>query len=120
MGRKLASIRIVEDVAPVENSDNLDVITVLGWQVVTQRGEFKVGDEVVYCEIDSIMPEREVFDFLRPRHFRIKTIKLRGQISQGIAFPMTVLHGCRYPTDKRDNPTYTFKEGDDVTAPCLR
>ena len=91
MERKLASVQKVEDVSPVENSDNLDVISVLGWKVVSVRGEFKPGDLCVYCEIDSVLPEREEFEFLRPRKFRIKTLKLRGQISQGIAFPTTIL-----------------------------
>jgi RNA ligase (TIGR02306 family) len=73
-----------------------------------KKGEFKPGDRVVYCEIDSLLPERSEFEFLRassykpaqadatgavtlPAGFRIKTVKLRGQVSQGICFPLSVL-----------------------------
>jgi RNA ligase (TIGR02306 family) len=56
-----------------------------------KKGEFKEGDLCVYCEIDSVLPERPEFEFLRPRNFRIRTAKLRGQVSQGIAFPISIL-----------------------------
>ncbi len=62
---------------------------------------------MVYCEIDSLLPEVPAFEFLRkssfrpavdqgdvfrrPAGFRIKTVKLRGQVSQGICFPLSVL-----------------------------
>lgn len=89
--RQLASVQRVLGVNPVENSDNLDVVQVLGWKCVTKRGEFKEGDLVVYVEVDAILPEREEFEFMRSRHFRVKTVKLRGQISQGLVFPLSVL-----------------------------
>ena len=89
--RKLASIQRISDVRPHPNADKLDICTVLGWKVVTVRGEYKVGDLCVYCEIDSIMPERPEFEFLRQRNFRIRTVKLRGELSQGICFPLTIL-----------------------------
>jgi len=57
---------------------------------ICKKGEFKKGDLVVYCEIDSVIPERPEFEFLRSKNFRIRTIKLRGQISQGIIFPLTI------------------------------
>jgi len=88
--RQLASIQKIIDVQPIPNADAIEVATVLGWQVVIKKGEFKVGDLCVYCEIDSIMPPRPEFAFLQP-HFRIKTIRLRGQISQGICFPLALL-----------------------------
>jgi RNA ligase (TIGR02306 family) len=48
--------------------------------------------------------------------YRLKTVKLRGTISQGLALPLSILAGKKYPTDKRENPKYDFKEGDDVTS----
>ncbi|MDP2365101.1 MAG: RNA ligase (ATP), partial [Ignavibacteria bacterium] len=79
------------------------------------RGLHKINDMVVYCEVDSVLPESPEFEFLRPRNFRIKTVKLRGQISQGIVFPLSILEGRKYNTDTRENSTYTFILGDDVT-----
>jgi len=89
--RKLASIQKILALAPIEGADAIETATVLGWQLVVKKGEFQVGDYGVYCEIDSILPDKPEFEFLRPRGMRIKTIRLRGQISQGICFPLSVL-----------------------------
>jgi RNA ligase (TIGR02306 family) len=90
--RKLASVQRIIDIQPIENADSIEVATILGWKVVVKRGEFEVGDLCIYCEIDSIMPDKPEFEFLRDKKFRIKTIKLKGQISSGIAFPLTILN----------------------------
>ena len=89
--RKLASIQKIKALEPLENADAIEKATVLGWQLVVKKGEFKAGDLCVYCEIDSLMPDRPEFEFLRPRNMRIRTIRLRGQVSQGICFPLSVL-----------------------------
>lgn len=89
--RKLATIAKVEDIRVHPNADALELATIRGWQVVVKKGEFTNGDLCVYCEIDSLMPERPEYEFLAPRKYRIKTTKLRGEISQGIAFPLSVL-----------------------------
>ena len=106
--RKLASIQTVNAAGPISNADAIEKIRVLGWWVVVKKGEFKPGDRLVYCEIDSLLPERPEFEFLRPNcfknavtdasgtviqpaGFRIKTVKLRGQVSQGICFPLSIL-----------------------------
>jgi RNA ligase (TIGR02306 family) len=105
--RKLASIQTVSEVEVIANADTLERLRILGWWVVAKKGEFKPGDRLVYCEIDSLMPERPEFEFLRPSSykaaiveggstiqragFRIKTVKLRGQVSQGICFPLSIL-----------------------------
>lgn len=89
--RKLASIQRVEALSPIPNADAIEVARILGWEVVVKKGEFQVGEPVVYCEIDSRMPERPEFEFLRPRGFRIRTVRLRGQVSQGICFPVSLL-----------------------------
>lgn len=101
--RKLVSIQEVKEVNPIENADAIEVVKVLGWSVVTKKGEFKKGDKVVYAEIDSLFPEKEEFEFLRNSKFRIRTVKLRGQVSQGICFPLSIL------------PKGNYKIGDDVT-----
>lgn len=89
--RKLATIQKVLSLSPIPDADAIEVAQILGWKVVVKKGEFKVNDLVVYCEIDSLLPERQEFEFLRNSKFRIRTIKLRGQISQGICFPLTIL-----------------------------
>ncbi len=113
--RKLASIQTVNAVEPIPKADAIERVRVLGWWVVAKKGEHRPGDKVVYCEIDSLLPERPAFEFLRassfkparddsPAGFRIKTVKLRGQVSQGICFPLSIL--------SPDAPT---DEGADVT-----
>ena len=89
--RNLASIQRILNVRSIPNSDNLELAQVLGWHVVVQKGEFNVGDFCVYCEIDSLLPERPEFEFLRKVNFRIRTIRLRGAISQGICFPLSIV-----------------------------
>lgn len=99
--RKLASIQIIKDLQAIENSDNLLVATILGWKVVVNKKEnFKIGDKVVYFEIDSFLPIREEFEFLRKSSykndvilgdgFRLKSVRLRGQLSQGLILPLAV------------------------------
>ena len=95
--RKLASIREIKEIRPVENADAIEVTIVDGWECVVKKSEnFKVGDKIVYIEIDSIVPERPEFEFLRERKFRVRTIKLRKQISQGLVLPLSILPQGRY------------------------
>lgn len=89
--KDLATIQRVKNVRIHPNADALDIVQVLGWQVVTKRGEFKEGDLVVYVAIDTVLPEKPEFEFLRNKHFRIKPIRLRGEESAGICFPIDIL-----------------------------
>jgi RNA ligase (TIGR02306 family) len=92
--RKLASIQRITAIDPIPDADAIECASVLGWKVVVKKGEFQVGDLAVYMEIDSVPPDEEPYRFLwrntemRPNNFRIRTVKLRGQISQGILFPL--------------------------------
>jgi RNA ligase (TIGR02306 family) len=98
MERKLATIAKIDEIRPHPNADALELARIRGWQVVVKIGEFKPGDLCVYVEIDSVMPERPEFEFLAPRKYRIKTTKLRGEVSQGIAFPLRILDSCEKGT----------------------
>ncbi|PSK94609.1 RNA ligase (ATP) [Taibaiella chishuiensis] len=89
--RKLASIQRIRSLERIEGADVIEKATVLGWQLVVKKEEFKVGELCVYIEIDSVLPETAMFEFLRSKNFRIKTMKLRGQVSQGICFPLSIL-----------------------------
>lgn len=103
--RKLASIQRIVSISPIPGADRIVVAQVLGWQCVIKKDEFKVGDLVVYFEVDSILPQKPEFEFLRERKFRIRTIKLKKQISQGLIMPLSILP-----------PDIKMKEGDDVTT----
>jgi RNA ligase (TIGR02306 family) len=93
--RKLASIKIIKAILPIEGRDKIVLAIVDGWSVIVKKDEFQAGDKCVYCEIDSVMPELEQFEFLRSKKFRIKTMKMAGVISQGICFPLSILP-CGY------------------------
>lgn len=102
--RKLASIQKITDIQPIEGRDRIVLASVEGWHVIVTK-DFNVGDKVIYCEIDSVMPEKPEFEFLRPKKFHIKTMKMAGVLSQGICFPMDIL-----PEKYRD-----LDVGEDVT-----
>ena len=102
MERKLATIRKIDNIQPIEGADMIELATVGGWKVVVAKDvNHKVGDLVVYCEIDSFLPIEPEFEFLRKSSykkmadgtegFRLKTIKLMGVISQGLIVPLDVL-----------------------------
>lgn len=102
--RKLASIQTITDIHPIEGKDRIVLATVEGWHVIVTK-DFSVGDKVCYVEIDSLMPERPEFEFLRPKKFKIKTMKMGNAVSQGICFPLSIL-------PPRDTP---YEVGEDVT-----
>lgn len=103
--RKLASIQQINDIQPIEGKDRIVLATVEGWKVIVTK-DFNIGDKVVYIEIDSVLPEKPEFEFLRSKNFRIKTMKMGGAISQGICFPLSIL-----PEKYRD-----CEIGEDVTS----
>lgn len=92
--RKLASIKKIDSIKEHTNADALELAIIGGWQVVVKKDEFKVGDLCIFCEIDSILPPKPEFEFLKERNYRIKTIKLRGELSQGLILPLSVLDRC--------------------------
>ncbi|MEZ4362410.1 MAG: RNA ligase (ATP) [Kofleriaceae bacterium] len=94
MERKLVSIQVVSELAPIPGADNIEQARVMGWTVVTKKGEFAVGDRCVFFEIDSVLPDGPAWsEFLRTRGFRVRTLKLRGVLSQGLALPVSILEG---------------------------
>lgn len=101
--RRLATIQKIVNIQPIENADKIELATVLGWQVVVKKNEFKIGDLCIYIEIDSIVPDMSYFEFMRDRKFRVRTIKLRGQISQGLIVKIEDLLSTdfgKYPENK--------------------
>ncbi len=89
MERKLASIQKIISLDPIEGADFIEKATILGWECVVKKGDFKVNDLCVYFEIDSILPkDKEEFAFLESCNWRIKTTKRKKQVSQGLAVPL--------------------------------
>lgn len=104
--RKLATIRNVDEIRPIEGADAIELAVFGGWQVVVKKAqEINPGMPVVYCEIDSVFPEQQQYEFLRQDKFRLRTKKFRGALSQGIVFKI--------------NEVLTvgnYAEGEDVTG----
>lgn len=92
--RKLVTVAKIEDIKPIEGADSICAYRVRNWWVVDKKNKYSIEDLVLYYEIDSFIPIKEEFEFLRKSSykklpdgtegFRLKTIKLRGQISQGL------------------------------------
>ncbi len=96
--RKLASIQRIWKIEPIEGADRIELAHVLGWQCVVNKGQFKPMDLAIYFEVDSFLPIREEFEFMRSSSyrktdimgegFRLRTLKFRGHISQGLLQPI--------------------------------
>jgi RNA ligase (TIGR02306 family) len=100
MTRKLARIAQITDIKPIPDADAIECAVVEnGWNVVVKKGDYQVGDLAIYCEVDSWIPHK-LAPFLskgqEPREYngvkgeRLRTIKLRGQVSQGLLLPFDV------------------------------
>lgn len=131
--RKLASIQKIKEIIPIKDADKIEIAKVLGWQVVVRKGQFKPGDLAVYFEIDSFLPVRPEFEFLRDRSYRknellgegflLKTMKMRGELSQGLLMSLKEIRcpSCENFTfdevvykEDGEAPRHLY-EGDDVT-----
>lgn len=91
--RSLAHIEKVAWVKPIEGADNIELIGVLGWVCIAKKDEFKEGSWCCYFEIDSKLPEKEWSEFMRLKHFKVKTMKLGrfNVFSQGLALPIEII-----------------------------
>ena len=113
--RKLASIQRIWKIEPIDGADKIELAHVLGWQCVVNKGQFQPMDIGIYFEIDSFLPVREEFEFMRSSSykktdimgegFKLRTMRFRGQISQGLLLPVS-----QFP----EIPS-TVEVGDDVT-----
>lgn len=99
--RHLATIRKISATIPIVGADKICTYVIDGWRVVDSIGKYKVNDLVVYCEVDSFIPPTVAPFLTKPEHFpkeyngvqgeRLKTIRLRGQLSQGLVLPLSTL-----------------------------
>ena len=118
MERKFASIQRVKTVDnilhPADGSETtLARISFenIAWQCVAKRGEFAPGDFAIYIEISTVVPEHPVFEFLRSKKFKVKTVRLCGVLSQGLALPLETLEQFL----PKEHGWLTFNPGDDVS-----
>lgn len=99
--RKMATIRRIDAIQEIEGADKIEVAVIGGWKVVVKKDEFHKNDLAVFCEIDSWVPT-EIAPFLtksghEPKEYngikgeRLRTVKLKKQISQGLLLPMQIL-----------------------------
>jgi len=113
--RSLVTIQKVKMISAIPDSDFLETAHIMGWQCVVKKGEFQTGDMGVYFEVDSFLPVEPRYEFLRNSFsyrenahngigFRIRTVKMRGQLSQGLLLPL-----ASFPELEG------FNEGDNVT-----
>lgn len=94
--RKLASIQKIVNIEPIKGADFIEKATILGWECVVKKGQFKIGDLCIYIETDSILPRAYWNEFLfksddNKKDIRLKTCRLKNQISQGLVLPVTIL-----------------------------
>lgn len=126
--RKLVTLRRIDEIVPIEGADAIELAKIGGWQAVVKKNEFQEGDICVYFEIDSFVPvNEEPFKFLVKNKItwngkegaRIKTIKLRGQLSQGLA-----LHPINVFPDESKEPGFfnwvfrAHEAEEDLTEVC--
>lgn len=110
--RKLAKVVKVDDLIPIENAAFIEIAKVEGWQCVVKKGTFVIGELVVYIEIDSWVPnsiapflskDKEPKEYNGVKGEKLRTVKLRGCLSQGLLLPIGIL------------PNINYNIGDDVT-----
>ena len=112
--RKLLKVVKIDSIQVHPQADNLELAVVGGWQVCVKKGEFKAGDMAIYAEVDAMLPlDHPTFSFLEGRnqytvdgvdYSRVKTIKLRKELSQGILFPLNSTNHV-----EGEDLTYQFK-----------
>jgi RNA ligase (TIGR02306 family) len=101
--RKMASVQEVNGVYPIEGADKICQYGINGWRVVDQVGKYQVGDKVVFCEVDSFIPSTIAPFLTKAGHFpkvfngvegeKLRTIRLRKALSQGLILPLSVIPG---------------------------
>ena len=119
--RKMATIRKIDSLRPIVGADAIECAIVGGWTCVVKKGEYTAGDLAVYCEIDSFIPTAIAPFLTKPGHYaktfegvegeRLRTMKLRGQLSQGLLLPIATVENLIYI----DGTRFQVEEGADVS-----
>lgn len=117
--RKLATIEKIVDIQPIPDADAIEVAIVKGWKVVVRKNEFSIGESVVYFEIDSLIPKTDITEFLMKKpeatEARLKTIKLRGQLSQGLILSLGQAYRMHHELNGEDAEPFGESIGTDLS-----
>lgn len=121
--RRLATVQQISELRPIEGADAIEVARINGWDIVVKKGDFKTDEMVVFCEVDSFLPIQPEYEFLRKSSykkmpdgtegFRLRTIRLRGQLSQGLLINYQTLISKLPPDENGRIPLPDV--GEDVT-----
>lgn len=98
--RKLATIQQIAEIKPIDGADAIEAARINGWWTVIKKNEYQVGDFVVYAEVDSFIPHSVCPFLTKPGHEpktykgvvgeRLRTVRLRKQLSQGLILPVYI------------------------------
>jgi len=93
---KLATIETITEILPIEGADRIELARIQGWQSVIRKGEYNVGEQIIFVPIDTVLPPASWNEFLWDKKdptkpIRVKTVKMRGAVSQGLIFPKTLV-----------------------------
>lgn len=113
---KVATIEKIIDVIPHPNADKMSIAKVNGWQVCIKKDEYKPGDLCIFVAVDSVLEDKPPYEFLRNKNFRIRTCRLRGELSCGIAFPLSLLKEFGYDMTIYDDAFIGFDVSDLIYA----
>lgn len=115
--RKLTTIRKIDNILPIPNCDNIALAIIGGWSVIIKKSEFSIGDPCVFFEIDSFLPLEPRYEFLKKttkfnglEGYRLKTMKMKGVLSQGLALPLSMFPELKLDTQKAIDDNTDFSE----------
>lgn len=128
MSRHIVEVGVIEKVEPHPNADRLDIVGIRGWRCVVGKGEFNIGDKAIYIPIDSVLSESAQAELFPPGskisyNGRIKTIKIRGAISQGMAVKPDLFGLALFPVGKDVAEIIgitKWEPPEEHTSPCMR
>lgn len=122
MSRKLASVQRIKAIKPIEGADRIEIVQVLNWDCVAKKGEYRIGDKVIYFEIDSLLPDIPMLEWLKGsswsqklNKYKISTHKFRGQISQGLVMPYDQIKDLMVQINGEIDFRIDYPEGEDLT-----
>lgn len=99
MSKLIVEVCKIEKIEKHPNADRLSIATIKGWHCIVGLDQYKVGDLVVFCPPDSMIPddiiEQYNLEYLK-KGKRVRTVKLRGFISQGLVLDIPLPMGSSW------------------------
>lgn len=107
--RKLVTIQQITAITDIPGADLIALATIQGWKVIVKKTEFSVGDACLFFEIDSFLPLEPRYEFLKnttkfdgKEGYRLKSMKMRSCLSQGLALPLSIFPEITNPKEDFD------------------